>query len=160
MVSVNSDHLLETVLPDLLTTTYERHAPTEAAPSRTDCLTAIHYLFSKVFSTKIPLTFVGDMPRLLASSGWELHVIDTTEMKSGDLIFLKCKEESRLIVHAALVLSVDKIFHCRRDIGAVVESVDRVFEVYEQQIWKDQLVYIDFRNEELRKEHDGCYLKV
>ncbi len=156
----NAGDLLEAVLPDLSTTIYERRAPLEAAPLKTDCLTSIHYLFSKALGIHIPLTFVGDMPRQLRSSGWDFHVVDIAELRSGDLLFLKRKEEPRLIIHAALVLSVDRIVHCKRDIGIVLESIDSVFEVYEQQIHEDQLIYIDYRNEGLREKYGGCYLEV
>ncbi len=147
-------------MPDLSETTYERKAPLEAAPEKTDCLTSIHYLFLKALKVDLPMTLIGDMPRLLASSGWEFHLVDQAELKSGDLMFLKRRDNDLLIGHAALVLKADRIFHCKRDNGGmVVELIDRVFETYEQKIQATQLKYIDIRNEELRKKHNGCYLK-
>lgn len=156
---LNAEDLLNMVLPDLSTTLYERKAPLEAAPSKTDCLTSIYYLFSKALNLDIPLTFIGDMPRLLVTTGWEFHIVDLSEIRPGDLMFLKRKAESRLIVHAALTLNVDRIFHCKRDVGMVLETPESIFVTYEQQIRKDQLRYIDFRNDELRRECAGCYLK-
>lgn len=134
-------------------------APLESAPAKTDCLTSIHYLFLKAFDIQIPLTFVGDMPRLLISTQWSFHLVDASEFKMGDLIFLKRKAEPKLIAHAALALGPDRIFHCKRDQGAVIESVSAVFEIFEQKIKHSQLKYIDPRNKELREANGDKYLR-
>ncbi|HEV3269251.1 MAG TPA: hypothetical protein VGZ69_01210 [Candidatus Rhabdochlamydia sp.] len=43
----------------------------EHAPKKTDCLTAIHYIFKKALNLDMPLTFIGDMPRqLLSLENW------------------------------------------------------------------------------------------
>jgi len=135
----------------------QRRAPIEDAPSKTDCLTSIHYVFRKVFDRSLPLDLVGDMPRLLSQSGWVLKIIDSHDLCIGDLIFLKRKSETKLVAHAALVIGPDRIFHCKRDAGAVTESIEKVWEVFEQTLKKDLLKYIDPRNAVLRKKY-GIYL--
>lgn len=150
---------LSSALPDLFGTIYEKRAPLEAAPGKTDCLTSIYYLFKKALGIEIPVTFVGDMPRNLESFGLRLEIIDTSEMKAGDLLFLKLKIKSRLISHVAIAISADKIFHCQKSDGVCLESPESIFETYEQELKKDQLLYIDFRNETVREKHAGYFVK-
>jgi cell wall-associated NlpC family hydrolase len=148
---------LESVLRELKTTSYQRQAPLESAPFKTDCLTSIQYIFRMVFDCFLPLDLVGDMPRLLSRSGWTLKMTDPHDLRIGDLIFLKRKSEAKLVAHAALVIGPDRIFHCKRDAGAVIESIEKVWEVFEQVLKKDLLKYIDPRNVVLRKKY-GIYL--
>ena len=91
-------------------------------------MTSIHYIFQKAFDQSLPLDLVGDMPRLLKVSGWDLQIVDSSDLCTGDLIFLKRKSELKLIAHAALVIGPDRIFHCKRDVGSVVESIEEVWE--------------------------------
>jgi cell wall-associated NlpC family hydrolase len=149
---------LESTLSELKTTSYQRRAPFEDAPSKTDCLTSIHYIFHKVFNRSLPLDLVGDMPRLLSQSGWSLKIVNSNELCIGDLVFLKRKSETKLVAHAALVIGPNRIFHCKRDAGAVIESIEKVWGVFEQALKKDLLKYIDPRNTALRKKC-GIFLK-
>jgi len=99
------------------------------------------------------------MPRLLSQSGWAFKIIDSNELCIGDLIFLKRKSEIKLVAHAALVIGPDRIFHCKRDAGAVTESIEKVWKVFEQTLKKDLLKYIDPRNTPLQKKY-GIYTPI
>jgi len=134
-------------------------APLENAPFETDCLTSIHYIFKKAFGIQIPLTLVGDMPRtLLALGEWKFLCLDETAVQSGDLCFVKRIEEPKLIAHVALFLGPNEIFHCKRDVGAVVEDYKAFNSVFEQALTHNQINYIDLRNRELRQKHGGLFL--
>ena len=150
--------LLQSLLPSLSATIYQRRAPLESAPHQTDCLTSIHYIFLEALHVNIPMTLIGDMPRELTHSGWQFHLIRKEELQPGDLIFLKKRTEPRLIDHVAVALAVDRVFHCKKGEGALCQSLDDLFEVYEQKILEKQLDYIDSRNQALRKIHGGCYM--
>jgi hypothetical protein len=149
---------LESALDDLRTTSYQRRAPLEDAPFKTDCLTSIHYIFQKAFNHPLPLDLVGDLPRLLSRSGWTLKLIDSNDLLLGDLIFLKRKSELKRIAHAALVIGPNQVFHCKRDAGATIESIEEVWAVFEQTLKEDLLKYIDPRNTDLRGKH-GRYIR-
>ena len=97
------------------------------------------------------------MPRELSQSNWNLHIIDSSEIKTGDLLFLKQQKQARLISHIAIALAPDQIFHCTRHLGAVIQSVEHVFERYEQQLTHDIIIYIDSRNTFLRDKHNGMH---
>ncbi len=152
--------LLDATVAVLLLTSYERTVSLKAAPAKTDCVTAVHYLVRSVFQIELPRAWVGDMPRLLSQSNWTLHIIDSTELKTGDLLFLKQQEQPKLISHVAIALAPDQIFHCTGLLGPVIQSVDQVFERYEQQLKDDQIIYIDPRNISLREQHGGMYIKT
>lgn len=139
-------------------TCYKRQSLLEEAPAYADCVTSIHYLFLEAIGMNIPVSLIGNMPRLLNEYDWSLRVIDKTEMQPGDLIFLKHREYERLISHVALAVNNTDVFHCKKEIGSVVQSVDHLFETYEQTIFYEQLRYIDYRDEELRRKHAGYYL--
>lgn len=98
----------------------------EALPSKSDCATAIHYIFQKAFRYPLPLYLIGDMPRLLSKSGWSLLIIDPGDLRIGDLIFLKEKTITRLVSHLALAISPNQIFHFKRG-GAAIESAEKKF---------------------------------
>lgn len=108
---------------------------------------------------EVPITFVGNMPRLLASSGWTFQIIDTSEIRACDLVFLKRRAEPKLVAHAVLVLALDKVFHCKKNCGMKVEPLEGVFEEYEQKLLQDQLRYIDSRDKTLRAVHGGWFIE-
>ena len=139
-------NLLDTTVAELLHTTYERTASLKKAPAITDCVTAIHYLVRNVFQIELPRAWVGDMPRMLSESNWRLLIIDSAELKTGDLLFLKRHKQQSLISHVAIVLTPDQIFHCTARLGPVIQSIGQVFEHYEQPLQQDQVTYIDPRN--------------
>lgn len=151
---------MEKVLPNLSETTYQRGAPLEDAPTKTDCLTSIYYLFKAAFGQELPVTLIGNMPRKLADYGWAYHYIDAPQLEAGDVIFIKKRNRPRLISHAALVVKVDSVFHCQMGKGMVQESVATLFETYEQQLFEDQLLYIDYRDGALREQHQGSFIRV
>lgn len=141
--------LLEETLAVLLLTSYKRTVSLKEAPAKTDCVTAVHYLVQKIFQIGLPRAWIGDMPRELSQSNWGSHIIDSAELKTGDLLFLKRREQPKLISHIAIVLAPDQIFHCTARLGAVIQSVDQVFERYEQPLQHAQAAYIDSRNKSL-----------
>jgi cell wall-associated NlpC family hydrolase len=151
--------LKKLAVSDLSDAIYEKGARLEEAPFKADCLTSIYYLFSKALNIQMPVTFIGDMPRSLVSHGWKFCVIDSREVKAGDFLFFKRRDMKRLITHMALALNSSEVVHFRRDMGKmVIEPLMSALNVYEQEILEQQLLYIDFRNEDLRKTHGGCYL--
>ncbi|HEX2579137.1 MAG TPA: NlpC/P60 family protein [Rhabdochlamydiaceae bacterium] len=152
--------VLDDTVAELKHTSYQRTVSLKEAPAKTDCVTAVHYLLQKAFQIKLPRGWVGDMPRLLSQSQWGLYIVDASELKTGDLLFLKQKQQPKLISHIAIVLAPDQIFHCTGLLGPLVQSVDQVFERYEQQLKKDLIRYIDCRNTSLREQHGGMYIKA
>lgn len=144
---------LESVLDALEKTIYQKGVSLKEAPTKTDCITSIHYIFQKAFNYSLPRAWVGDMPRELSQSGWTKEIVSSKDVKVGDLIFLKRRSEQRLVIHAALVIGPDRIFHCKRDAGAVIESIAKVWEVYEQALKSDLLRYVDYRNVDLRNQY-------
>lgn len=97
------------------------------------------------------------MPRLLSKSGWTFQLIESADLLFGDVLFLKRKAEIKLVAHAALVIGPDRIFHCKKDAGPVVETIEKVYEVFEQTLKEELLRYIDPRNIPLREKY-GIYL--
>ncbi len=143
----------------LLNTTYHRRAPLEMAPGRTDCVTAAHYLYASAFELPLPVTYIGDMPRLLASLDWEFSVISPKEMRAGDLLFMRNKQSRRLITHLAVAMDVNQVFHCCRNLnGAIIEPIEDALIRYHQNLDIDWRLYIDYRNRELRRIHMGKYM--
>lgn len=143
-------NLLDSTVAELMRATYERTASLKKAPAITDCVTAIHYFVRKVFQIELPRAWVGDMPRLLSQSNWNLHIIAPAALKIGDLLFLKGHKQTQLISHVAIALSPHQIFHCTARLGPVIQSIDQVFEHYEQPLQQAQVTYIDSRNRALR----------
>ena len=152
--------VLDATVAELKLTSYQRTVSLKEAPAKTDCVTAIHYLVQKAFHINLPRAWVGDMPHLLSQSHWNLHIIDASEFKTGDLLFLKQQLQPKLISHVAIALAPDQIFHNTSLLGPVIQSLDQVFERYEQQLKKDQILYIDSRNTSLRERHGGMYIKA
>ncbi len=152
--------LVDTTMTVLLSTTYQRTVSLKEAPAKTDCVTAVHYFVQKIFHLDLPRAWVGDMPRELSQSHWRLHIIDSAELKIGDLIFLKRQKQAQLISHVAIALASDQIFHCTASLGPVIQSVCQLFEHYEQPLKQDQIIYIDARNTSLREQHGGMYIKA
>jgi cell wall-associated NlpC family hydrolase len=151
--------LLDATMAKLLLSSYERTVSLKAAPVKTDCVTAIHYLVQKVFQIDLPRGWIGDMPRQLCQANWSLQIIDSAELQTGDLIFLKQQNHPTLISHLAIALASDQIFHCTRLLGPVIQTAHQVFERYEQQLMHDQILYIDSRNLALREQQGGMYIK-
>ena len=151
--------MIQSAISHLKGTIYEQRAPLEMAPFKSDCLTSIHYIYQRVLRVDFPTVFVGDMPRTLLSTGqWRLMEIDQKEASAGDLIFAKRILTVKLISHAAFVLGPHAIFNCRGDLGAVVETWDDFFSVFEQKLSETQIHYIDPRNKELRAKYKGKYI--
>jgi hypothetical protein len=142
-------------------TSYRRPALREEAPAVTDCLTSIYFIFKQALSVDIPLAFIGDMPRqLLSFSEWRPLKIDTRDARCGDILFVRNKEREKLLSHAALIIEIDKIFHCCPKSGtAIIQSKDEFFSLYEQRLGFKQMVrYIDPRNKQLREDHKGMFI--
>lgn len=138
--------LLDATVAELMLSSYQRTVSLKEAPAKTDCVTAVHYLVQKVFRIHLPRAWVGDMPRMLSQSNWTLHSIDPVAFKTGDLLFLKRKDAPQLISHVAIALAPNQIFHCTARLGSVVQTVDQVFECYEQPLKDAQITYIDPRS--------------
>jgi cell wall-associated NlpC family hydrolase len=150
--------VLDGTVGELERTSYQRMAPREEAPAKTDCVTAIHYLMQKVFQIDFPCTWVGDIPRLLSQIHWNLCIVDDSELQAGDVLFLKHQRQPKLISHAAIALGPDKIFHCTRLLGPIIQTVAQLFEQYEQYLVRKQILYIDPRNRALREQQGGMYI--
>ena len=105
-------------------TSYRRPALREEAPAVTDCLTSIYYVFKRALRIDIPLVYIGDMPRLLLSfSNWRVLRIDIKDVRCGDILFVRNKKNEKLLSHIALVIGVDKIFHCCPSLGDSSDSI-------------------------------------
>jgi hypothetical protein len=142
-------------------TSYRRPALREEAPTVTDCLTSIHYIFKRALGIYIPLAFIGDMPRqLLSFSEWNALKIEINEAQCGDILFVRNKKNEKLLSHIAVIIEVDKIFHCCPYFGtAVIQSRDDFFSLYEQKLnFKEMARYIDPRNKKLRKDQKGIFI--
>ena len=127
----------------------------------TDCLTSIHYIFNRAIGVDIPLAYIGDMPRhLFVKSEWKSLMVPIEEIQCGDLLFVKNRENEKLLSHIALVMEVDRIFHCCPKFGtAVIQSNEDFFSLYEQRLnFKKMIRYIDPRNVKLREEQGGIYI--
>jgi hypothetical protein len=152
----SQEKLIRRAVADLNGTCYERMAPLEMAPAKTDCLTSILYIFKRALEWKCAPTWIGDMPRVLLSSGkWTFHVIDSKDARCGDVLFAKRITEPKLLGHMALLLGPNEIFHCKRDSGAVIESWGNFLSVFEQKLTDKQIRYIDPRNTELREKYNN-----
>lgn len=132
----------------------------EAAPWKADCLTAIWYIYKQAFDVDIPITWIGNMPREMSlSKDWALLEVSLDNLKPGDLLFVKNVGKKRLISHIAMVIHEKLIFHCSHDLGAVIQSTNKFFSLYEQQLTSSEIVrYIDFRDKELRAQYGNSHL--
>lgn len=109
----------------------------------------------------MPLTFIGDMPRQLISfSEWRLLKININDSKCGDVLFVRNKEKAKLLSHVAIILDVDRIFHCCPRFGtAVIQTTEDFFALYEQKLnFKQMVRYIDPRNKKLREDQKGVFV--
>lgn len=142
-------------------TQYERPALRERAPEFTDCLTAIHYIFRKGLGESFPLTYIGDMPRLMIQlPGWNALKIECDQAKTGDILFIKEINSNRTISHVAMIVN-NNIFHCSSFYKkAVIQSKEEFFLAYKQKKLIKQLRFIDSRNTKLREEQESKYIKV
>lgn len=143
-------------------TTYCTPALREHAPEKTDCLTAIHYIFKKALNVDMPLTFIGDMPRqLLSLENWSPIECNLEKTQCGDIFFTRNKNKPKLISHIALIIEPDKIFHCTPILGkAMIQSKEEFFSCYEQKLhFRKMICYIDPRNKALRSKQ-GMYLPM
>ena len=103
------------------------------------------------------------MPRYLLSFGeWEVLCIERERAQAGDLLFIKNKKREKWVAHVGLILGVDRIFHCSREIGAAkVESDQSFFSMYEQRLTLLEMAcYIDPRNKRLRDKYQNNFLDV
>ena len=82
------------------------------------------------------------------------------DVRCGDVLFVRNKQNIKLLSHIALVIEVDKIFHCCPQFGtAVVQSQQEFFSLYEQALNFQKMVrYIDPRNRALRDEHKEVFI--
>lgn len=160
-VSIENNSLTSAASELVDKTTYRRTALREEAPSITDCLTSIHYIFKKAFGLEIPLTYIGDMPRqLLSSNSWKPLKIDINQAQCGDLLFVKSTQYTKQLSHVAMFITADKIFHCNLASGtAVIQSPEQFFHFYEQKLnFIHMIRYIDPRNKKLREDHQGGFI--
>ncbi len=101
------------------------------------------------------------MPRQLVTfSQWKILKIDMNDAKCGDILFVRNKKNEKLLSHIAVVIEVNKIFHCCPTFGtAVIQSRDDFFALYEQKLnFKQMLRYIDPRNKKLREDQKGSFI--
>jgi hypothetical protein len=86
--------------------------------------------------------------------------IDIKDARCGDIMFVRNKENEKLLSHIALFIEVDKIFHCCPSLGtAAIQSEKQFFSLYEQKLnFKEMVHYIDPRNKELRKKYNGIFI--
>lgn len=160
--SVQSNPVIKVANDLVERTTYCTPALREYAPEKTDCLTAIHYIFKKALNIDMPLTFIGDMPRqLLSLENWKLIECSIENTQCGDIFFTKNKNKPKLVSHIALMIEPDKIFHCTPILGkAVIQSKEKFFSSYKQKLhFRKMICYIDPRNKELRSKQ-GMYMPM
>lgn len=108
----------------------------EDAPNQTDCLTAVAYLIFKATREKIPITYIGDMPRELEAKGWSILHIPSDELQDGDLVFCKNKKAHRRIHHVALYAHGKLVHSCRS--GMQEETPDKYFSRFIQPYSDDE----------------------
>lgn len=133
-------------------TTYRREALREQGPRLTNCWSAVCHVYGKSTWIDLPRAFIGDMPRVFfRSDQWKLFYIDRSQAEYGDVLFVGARDGERLISHAALIVDVDKIFHCSSKAGtAVIQTDEEFFSHYEQRFNLMQMVsYVDPRNRDL-----------
>jgi cell wall-associated NlpC family hydrolase len=160
-VSNLSDSLVQTAIELEGKTLYQKYSVHEAAPFKADCLTSIYYIYKKALNITLPLTYIGDVPRtLLSENNWKALKIPLEEAQCGDLIFVKNKDKKKLLSHVALIIDNKSIFHCSsQHQKAVIQKTQDFFALYEQKLNFLKMVhYIDPRNEEMRKKHNGIFI--
>lgn len=141
-------------------TIHKKGAKLEEAPGHFDCLTIVYHLFQKHFAPS-ELTWIGDMPRRLQSlSSWKILRIDFSKTKTGDLLFLKERFFRKFVSHVGVVVE-GKIFSSTAATGtSQLETLEKVWERYEQKLSLSQLLrYTDHRGED-RKRAKGTFIKV
>jgi cell wall-associated NlpC family hydrolase len=143
-------------------TRYCKEARRERAPGEADCLTIIYYIFKQALGIDMPLTRIGNMPRVLSSYGeWKCLNITREEAQCGDLIFVKKKEKRILLSHVAMMVLDGSIFHCNKEANtAVIQGVEEFFNQYEQKLDSHQAIhYIDYRDQSKRAQEGGKLIK-
>lgn len=143
-------------------TSYQKQSKCEEAPEITDCLTAIHYIFKTALRTHIPITYIGDMPRQLASySAWRPLNIKREDARCGDLFFVQKQGKERLVTHVAMFLDSNTLFHSNFDAQtAVIENLEEFQKRYQQILnFRRAVRYIDSRNKEERVKEKGCFIQ-
>jgi hypothetical protein len=159
---IDSEQMVQVAATLLDKTVYTRPSKLEEAPEKADCLTAIHYLFKKALKVTIPLTFIGDMPRRLASYGeWRPLCIKQEDAQCGDLLFVKNKGKVKLLSHIAMFIDARSIFHCCLDEKtAVIQRFEIFTDRYTQCLsFRSAVRYIDPRNESKRDQQGGPFIK-
>jgi cell wall-associated NlpC family hydrolase len=159
---IDSDRLLQVAASLLDKTVYTKPSKLEEAPEKADCLTVIHYLYKKALKVTIPLTFIGDMPRRLASYGeWRPLCIKQEDAQCGDLLFVKNKSNTRLITHIAMFIDARSIFHCcLNEKTAVIQRYETFASRYTQSLgFRIAVRYIDHRNQRERDQQGGPFIK-
>ncbi len=123
---------------------YKRCAKLEDAPKIADCLTAIHFIFQGAFPT---LDWIGNMPRnLLYENKWQIHDIAPSDLRFGDILFLKKNACKRDVTHVAMSYGLDNLFHCSyENQGAVIEKINAIFVRYTQPSKDAMFSFIDPR---------------
>ena len=101
------------------------------------------------------------MPRRLLHFGkWIPLEIERKDARCGDLLFVKNRKHKKLLSHVAMIVGVDRIFHCCPSFGtAIIQSDDAFFSLYKQKLTlKKMLCYIDPRNTKLREAQKGIFI--
>ncbi len=111
---------------------------------------------------KIPVTYIGDMPRKLAStSEWRPLSVRKEEVQCGDLLFVKNIKNPKLLSHIAMFIDTHSIFHCNpEDQTAVIHGWSRFFSRYIQHLnFRKAVRYIDPRNQQKRAQEKDIFIQ-
>ena len=172
---LDEQSILETINGSLVRTKYKWLCKDQDAPEITNCITAIRYLFSKHTKLEIPSVYIGDMPRTLVTiCNWSIQQVLISEIKFGDLLFLRSTEDQntlskdRYIVHVLMSIGQSVVFHSSVASGTgsiedlsnpsdtnAINIIDRVVNDPAR-----LMCYIDPRNQKLRKLNGSEYLPI
>ncbi len=128
---------------------YKRNASYDEIPHEADCISAALFVInhSSVPNLNIPLCWIGNAPGRLVNQ-WNFELIETSTLKTGDLLFVKNKKATRLITHVLVAISADLFFHCSYKInGCEIVSTSSVLEKFQQPFSGEELLqYLDPRS--------------
>lgn len=146
-------------LKELKLSKYKKKTTLEEAPHTTDCLTAVAYIIQQAAHAKLPVYYIGDMPRMLLKiHRWKLLYVTPRSLRDGDLIFAKNRQCEKLVGHVALAAS-GLLCHSTRQ-GFKKEEPRTFFETYEQPYEGSLLkTNVDSRNVAYKMMGEGNFKK-
>lgn len=143
----------------LSSVTYSKKSTLEDAPKRADCLTATHYFFKTALHSLVPVYLIGDMPRMLVKAhSWKLLKVDESDLRDGDLLFVKDVRFRRFVMHVGWVAK-GRICHVSPK-GLEKQTLVEFMTLHEQPYGSNKLLrYVDRRNIMVRSKLKGVLLR-